>query len=176
MSVVQLLSALYLVPKKTGDWCPCGDYTTLNKITIPDKYPIPHIQDFIGVLQGATSFSRINLVKAYHQMSIVSVNIPKTVITIPPGLFEFLRMPFGLRNACQTFQLSIDDVVQGLEFCIVYTDRMVFSKRNKEHLAHLPQLFQCLELYGVDHFGIRPLPDCVTAIKNFPKPCPITKP
>ena len=72
-------------------------------MTIPDRYPFLNIADFTSRILGATVFSKLDLQKGYYQVHMASKDIQKTAIVSPFGMFEFLRMAFGLRNTGNTF-------------------------------------------------------------------------
>lgn len=188
----QWASPLHLVTKKDGSLRACGDYRRLNEQTLPDRYPIPRIEDFNLILQGKTIFSKLDLFKAYYQIPIAEADKPKTAIITPFGLYEFNVMSFGLRNAPSTFQRFVHGVFQGLDFLFPFLDDvLIASSSEAEHKAHLRVVFERLHQYGLcinvakSVFGVReidflghhitpdgssPLQEKVDAILNYKLP------
>jgi hypothetical protein len=82
-------SPLHMVPKKDGSWWPCGEYRRLNLVTTPDKYPLPSMQDLSNGLHGCTVFSKIDLVKSYHQIPVATEDIPVTCNHLALGILYF---------------------------------------------------------------------------------------
>jgi hypothetical protein len=157
-------SPLHLVKKKDGSWRPCGDFRRLNLVTEADQYPLPNMLDFADRLVGCKIFSKIDLRKGYWQIPVRPEDIQKTAVITPFGLYEFLRMPFGLRNAGSSFQRMMDRVLVGLPFAYCYLDDLrVASPDLETHLLHLRTVLERLRDFGLVINGEK----CVFAVKEF---------
>ncbi|KZS08011.1 Uncharacterized protein APZ42_028400 [Daphnia magna] len=152
-----------LVKKKSGDYKFCVDYRRLNAITKRDVYPLPRMDDVFDRIAGAKFFSSIDLMSGYWQVPVAEADTSKTAFVIPDGLYEFIRLPFGLNNAPSTFQRLMDRMLTRLKWqmCLVYLDDvLVFGKSFEEHQERL-------NCHIINENGIRPDPAKISSLVKF---------
>ena len=150
-SVSPWASPTTMPPKKDehGNWTlkrPCGDYRGLNKVSIPDHYQLPTPEEIFDELAGSTWFTTLDLRWGYHQVAIAEEDVCKTAFWGHDGLYEWVVMPFGLKNAPAFFQRLMDTTLSAQrEFCRCYIDDVIIhSKSFDEHLIHLRAVFERL--------------------------------
>lgn len=144
---------IWIVPKKEDklgnkEWRIVIDYRKLNNVTKEDKFPIPLIDDILDKLGKANYFSTLDLTKGFHQIEINPEDREKTAFSTLSGHYEWLRMPFGLKNAPATFQRMMNEVLKEYvgKICYVYLDDIiVFSTSLEEHINSLNKIFTKLQ-------------------------------
>jgi Reverse transcriptase (RNA-dependent DNA polymerase) len=132
-------SQFVLVAKPDGSTRFCVDYRKLNAITVRYSYPLPRMDECIDSLGDAKIFTTLDCNSGYWQIPVRPEDRENTIFTSHEGLYWFLRMPFGLRNAPATFQSFVDITLSGLTWksCLVYLDDIIiFQKTPAEHMAH----------------------------------------
>lgn len=142
------------VKKKDGTLRLCIDYRMLIKVTIKNKYPIPHIEDLFDQMKGAAVFSKIDLWLGYHQLIIKEEDILKTAFRTRYGHYEFIVVPFGVTNTPAAFMNLMNRVLHEYldKFVLAFLDDIsIYSRNEEEHLVHLQIVLQRLrehKLYG----------------------------
>lgn len=188
-------SPIVLVQKKNREFRLCVDYRELNKNTVRENYPLPVIEDLLDRLHEKKYFTILDLRNGFHHVNVASESVKFTSFITPIGQFEYLKMPFGLKNAPSVFQRYINNIFKDLiiadKVFIYLDDILVATKSLSEHIATLELVFEkikrnCLQLrldkckflyeeisylgYIVNVSGIRPNRDNLRAIDEFPIP------
>ncbi len=123
----------------------CKDYRPLNLVTLQDRYPMPILEELFDNIGDSNIFTIVDLRQGFNKIVLVAKDRKKTTFHGSNKLWEWLVMPFGLKNALVFFQRVMDQVLEGANFLKCYIDDvLVHSKGLLQHLAHLKELFKKL--------------------------------
>jgi hypothetical protein len=182
------------VRKKDGSIRMCIDHRQLNRVTIPDKFPVPNLSDSIFGLHGTQYFTKLDLVRGYYQLPIDEESRQYTAFSTPRNHWQFKRLSFGLRNAPAAFQREIQAVLNTFPSnkVIAYIDDiLIMGNSFREHLDLVSKVLQTLVNYNikikpskceffksqveylghtVSKSGIKKTVDYVNKISEYPRP------
>ena len=145
-------SAPVVIAYRNGKPRFCVDYRKLNAVTTPDEFPIPRQSEILSSLSGAQVLSSLDALSGFTQLELDPEDVEKTAFRTHRGLFQFKRMPFGLRNGPSIFQRVMQGILAPYLwlFCLVYIDDIVvYSKSYEEHIDHLDLVLEAIEKAGI---------------------------
>nr|XP_037273188.1 uncharacterized protein LOC119165101 [Rhipicephalus microplus] len=196
-----------LVPVNRSDWATplvavhkpdgtirlCGDYKlTVNPCVKTDHYPLPAVEDLFTTLAGGKVFTVLDLSTAYQQIEVHPDSQPLLTINSHMGLFQYVRMPYGVSSAPAVFQAVINELLKGLPGVVCYLDDVLITgASHTECLTRVEAVLQAFRDHGVkvrkekckfflnsvkylghiiDENGVHPCVEKVEAIREAPTP------
>lgn len=188
-------SPIVLVPKKPTGLRMCVDYRKLNDICVRDNWPLPLIDDQIDLLRNKKFFTQLDLKDAFHHVSVNKDSIKYTSFVTHNSQYEYIKMPFGLKNSPANFSRYINlifrELIEQNKMCIYADDICIATQTFEENLEILIEIFDLLvsnhlELNlkkcsffknAIQFLGYRITENCITpashnveAIKSYPVP------
>ena len=191
-------SPIVVAPKADGKICVCGDNKKTVNLNLDDEiYPLPTAQDIFATLAGGQIFSTIDLSNAYQQVRLTEASKELLTINTHKGLFQYDRLPYGIKVAPAIFQSIMDQILSGLSgVCCYLDDILLTSKTIAQHVELLEEVLSRLKDYGVlanrakckfgiekvhylghiiDRSGIQPSPEKVQAIQAVSEPTNVSE-
>ena len=139
------------VIKKNGGIRIAIDYRSLNKKTLPKRFPIPHPDDLIEKVKKSSIFSVIDLKQGYYHIPTKEDDRHKTAFVVPWAKYECNRLPQGLVGAPFTFGETMNYLLKDFDFVVCfYDDLLIHSKTKEEHFRHVQLILERLSEYGLE--------------------------
>ena len=141
-----------LVRKKSGKWRMCVDYTGLNKACPKVPFPLPRIDQIVDSTAGCETLSFLDAYSGYHQIKMKESDQLATSFITPFGMYCYITMPFGLRNAGATYQRCMIQVFGehiGRTVEAYVDDIVVKSRKAGDLVGDLEVAFTCLREKGI---------------------------
>ena len=130
----------------------CINYRNINVLTMPDNYPIPDIHQLLETFAGKKYFTKLDLTSGYWQVFLLEFEKHMTAFITKWGLYEYNRLPFGLRNAPAAFQRLMNTLFKDQikrRMCRVYLDDIIIASVTiEEYTKDVLEILQILRNKG----------------------------
>jgi len=137
------VSPLVVIPKKNGDVRLCVDMRMPNQAIQRERHPSPTVDDLVDALNGATTFTKLDLRSGYHQLSLAPESRYITTFATHEGLRRYKRLNFGTNSASESLQHIISEQIQDIPGAInISDDIIVFGKTKQDHDKALHAVLQ----------------------------------
>ena len=143
-------SPIAIVKKKDGSDRICVDHHKLNKLIVADPEPMIIADDLFQRLGKSRYYSKIDLGKGHYQIPVAEEDIEKTAFITPDGTYDFLVMPFGMKNSVARLVREMRNILAGTNNVDSYIDDLIIHNNDwQAYLQVLEELLRRLRKAGL---------------------------